>query len=139
MSPLIDLGITRDDAIAAGAQVQSGEYDGEYMGLLRNEMDQSYVFTSNDSGAKMVKASFRVVNHPDPHMNGKRFPIYNGVAGQFSLSDLMEAVPGFWPVGTGPGGDDGRAGAGTVARITVKMGKGEYADRSQISKIRPKR
>lgn len=136
---LIDLGITRDDAIAAGAQVQPGEYDAEYVGLLRNEETGGYVHISKDKGSKMLQASFKVVNHSDPMVNGKRLPIYTGVAGSFSLSDLLEAVPGFWSTGGEPGGPDGSAGVGTVVRVIVKMGKGEYADRTQISKLRAKK
>ena len=136
---LIDLGITRDAAIAAGAQVQPGEYDAEYVGLLKNEESGGYVHTSKDKGSKMVQASFKVVNHPDPLVNGKRLPIYTGVAGSFSLSDLLDAVPGFWSAGGEPGGPDGSAGVGTVCRVVVKFGKGEYAERSQISKLRAKK
>ena len=136
---LIDLGITRDEQIVAGGQVGPGEYDAEFQGLLKNEETQGYVHVSRDKGSKMVQASFKVVNHPDPMVNGKRLPIYTGVAGSFSLSDLMEAVPGFWPQDGEPGGPDGTAGGGTVCRVTVKMGKGDYADRTQISKLKPKR
>lgn len=136
---LIDLGITRDDAIAAGAQVQPGKYDGEYVGLLKNDERGDYIHIAKDSGSKMVKASFKVVNHPDPLTNGKRLPIYQGVAGSFSLTDLMLAVPGFWPPGSEPGGPDGSAGIGTVAEVTVTFGKKEYAERTQISKLRAKK
>jgi len=135
---LIDLGITRDEAIAAGAQVPPGKYDAEFQGLLRNEETGGYVHVSKEKGSKMVQASFKVVNHPDPMINGKRLPIYTGVAGSFSLSDLLEAVPSFWPVGSEPGGPNGDAGVGTVCEVTVKFGKGEYAERTQISKLRRK-
>ena len=132
---LIDLGITKDEALAAGAQVGPGEYDAEYVGLLVDQVTGDVVWTSDVSGGKMLKPTFKVVNHPDPLTNGKRLPIYNAVAGSFSLSDFMEAIPEFW----GPDGPDRERGIGTVVRVTVKFGKGEYAERTQISKIRPRR
>ena len=135
---LIDLGITRDEGIAAGAQVPVGDYDVEYVGLIKAPTG-GYVHIGKQKGSKMVKASFKVVNHPDPLINGKRCPIYNGVAGEFSLSDLMEAVPGFWPSGGVPGGEDGSSGVGTIVHVTVKFGEGEYAERTQISKLRAKK
>jgi len=129
---LIDVGITRDEALAPGAQVATGEYEAEYLGLLQNQEEGGVIFTGRESGSKMVKARFRVVNHPDPQMKGKNLPIYNAVVGSFSFSDLVEAVPAFW----GPQGPDSEAGIGTVVKVTVKFGKGEYAETTGIAKIR---
>jgi hypothetical protein len=79
----------------------------------------------------MLKASFKIVENADPLLNGKRLPIYNAVAMQFSMSDLLEAVPELWSV-DGPS-DEG--GIGTVVYVTITKGKGEYENQSQIKKV----
>jgi hypothetical protein len=130
---LIDLGITKDEGLAPGAQVPPGEYEAEYLGLLQNQEQGGVVFTSN-SGNKMMKARFRVVNHADPLVNGKNLPIYNAVVGTFSFSDFMEAVPQFWARGQ----PDSEAGIGTVVKVKVSYGKGDYAEQTSITKLKRK-
>lgn len=127
---LIDLGITKDEALAAGAQVPAGKFKAQYLGLLKDPETGSAVWTSQ-KGSKMLKASFKIIEHQDPFLNGKRLPIYNAVAMQFSLSDLLEAVPSIW----GPNGPDDMEGIGTVVWVTVKKGKGDYEGQSQVSKV----
>ena len=128
---LIDVGITRDEALAPGAQVPAGRYVAEYMGLLQNQEEGGVIFISRNTGSKMVKARFRVVQHSDPLVCGKNLPIYNAVVGEFSFSNLIDAVPAFW----GPSGPDSEAGIGTVVNAVVGPGKGEYAEVNGIKNI----
>lgn len=128
---LIDVGITRDEALAPGAQVPAGRYKAEYMGLLQNQEEGGVIFTSRNTGSKMVKARFRVVECLDLLVTGKNLPIYNAVVGEFSFSNLIDAVPAFW----GPNGPDSEAGIGTVVNVVVGPGKGEYAEMMGIKSI----
>jgi len=133
---LIETGLAggKDEALAAGAAVPPGTYKAQFMGFLKNPENGGTVFTSQ-KGGKYYKASFKVVEHPDPLVNGKRLPIYNATPGVFSFSDLVDAIPFTWQ---GSAFDD-ESGIGTVIYVKVTLEtKGDFAGQPRIAKVSSK-